>query len=322
MTPEPGPAHRFTRRGLLLSAVADILLCALAVAVSAFPLLLWKARTVPAATERIDRWRFGSVASDSDAAVRRWAATQAHLRLISVERDSSRPAVVIRYTAPRNSGPATPPWDSFGYAMPYLERSTVLPDTPPGGGRRFAWALTVLVSAIPLLWIAAVRRRDARAAGLDMPPLLVRPGPEIFWPMFAAYAGFIGIAAAAQIAGKLLHWNTTGNLADLVAAARSLGGWGRAFFFLGVAAGTPVAEECLFRGLIYGRFRAAGYPVSGAILSAVLFGVCHTAPIVATIALCGFGLMLAWLYQRTNSLWPPVVLHGFHNAWVLLVALR
>jgi membrane protease YdiL (CAAX protease family) len=76
----------------------------------------------------------------------------------------------------------------------------------------------------------------------------------------------------------------------------------------------PISEELLFRGLLLGRFRANGYLVSGTIISTVIFMLSHSDP-RQYLELCGGGLLLAWLYHRTNSLWPPIALHALVNAW-------
>ena len=80
----------------------------------------------------------------------------------------------------------------------------------------------------------------------------------------------------------------------------------------------PVAEDILFRGVMYGRFRASGYPVSGAFITAALFALCHNGTAVALIQIGVMGCALAWLYDRTESLWPPILLHSVNNLAVVL----
>jgi membrane protease YdiL (CAAX protease family) len=77
----------------------------------------------------------------------------------------------------------------------------------------------------------------------------------------------------------------------------------------------PFLEEMLFRGIIlrsflqqYGRQRAFVY-------SAALFGLAHLNIYQFTIAFLG-GILLAWLYERTRSLWPCILLHGAYNSLV------
>jgi uncharacterized protein len=71
----------------------------------------------------------------------------------------------------------------------------------------------------------------------------------------------------------------------------------------------------LFRGIIlrsflqqYGRRRAFLY-------SAALFGLAHLNIYQFTIAFLG-GIFLAWLYERTRSLWPCILVHGAYNSLI------
>ena len=92
-------------------------------------------------------------------------------------------------------------------------------------------------------------------------------------------------------------------------------------FLIVVAA--PITEETLFRGLFFGalRTRAPFWLAAGA--SGVLFGAVHLAS--GDVAVAGlltlFGVILAWLYERTGSLWPPIILHMVNNA-IAIIPLR
>ena len=71
---------------------------------------------------------------------------------------------------------------------------------------------------------------------------------------------------------------------------------------------TPVAEELIFRGLIYRRLRwqmSAGYAV---FLSAILFAVFH-GNLLQGIYSFVIGMLLAFTYERTHSLLAPVLVH-------------
>lgn len=83
-----------------------------------------------------------------------------------------------------------------------------------------------------------------------------------------------------------------------------------AVFVLAVLA--PVAEEFLFRGLLYGFLRAHMPFWITALITAALFGLAHGEPAHA-LAAGLLGLILAWLRERSGSLWPPVVAHVVNN---------
>jgi membrane protease YdiL (CAAX protease family) len=82
----------------------------------------------------------------------------------------------------------------------------------------------------------------------------------------------------------------------------------------------PISEELLYRGLLMGRFRGHGYVALGMITSAAVFMISHGDP-HQYIDLFGAGLLLAWLYHRTGSLWPPVALHMLNNGWFAMHAI-
>lgn len=97
--------------------------------------------------------------------------------------------------------------------------------------------------------------------------------------------------------------------------------------FLLMAIGTvllvPVAEESLFRGLlfrgIYGKSRWAAYAVS-----ALCFCLPHVSVYIGSydlslLAMCFIqylpaGLMLAWSYEKSNTILTPIIIHTIINA--------
>jgi len=82
----------------------------------------------------------------------------------------------------------------------------------------------------------------------------------------------------------------------------------------------PILEEILFRGLLYGTLRQYVGPVAAGVLSASLFAAVHSLWIGAA-PLFVLGCVLAWLYERTGSIWSAIALHATHNAVQLGLAL-
>ena len=88
-------------------------------------------------------------------------------------------------------------------------------------------------------------------------------------------------------------------------------------FLLVVLVG-PFAEEVLFRGFIYPGIANSFGPLKAALLTSALFALAHQqlgvmVPIFIT------GLMLAWLYHQSRSIWPSFIAHGAQNALALAV---
>lgn len=80
----------------------------------------------------------------------------------------------------------------------------------------------------------------------------------------------------------------------------------------------PVCEEVVFRGYLYGVAKRYCGPVAAALSSALIFSAAH-ASVAALLPLALFGLLLAWLYERTGSLWAPIAAHACFNAATVMV---
>ncbi|MDO5703283.1 MAG: CPBP family intramembrane metalloprotease [Lachnospiraceae bacterium] len=74
----------------------------------------------------------------------------------------------------------------------------------------------------------------------------------------------------------------------------------------------PIAEELLFRGIIYRRLRDYTGTAWAAVLSGILFGVIHgnlTQGVYAGI----FGVVLALVYEHYGTLWTVITAHIINN---------
>jgi membrane protease YdiL (CAAX protease family) len=92
----------------------------------------------------------------------------------------------------------------------------------------------------------------------------------------------------------------------------------RAFFVNGIVAATivPFAEELFFRGLGVRALAFLGSLV--AILgTALVFGLGHGI-LVALPVFVAFGVALAWVRLRSDSVWPGIVAHGLFNTLALV----
>lgn len=82
----------------------------------------------------------------------------------------------------------------------------------------------------------------------------------------------------------------------------------------------PIIEETLFRGLLFSSLRTKLPIWAAALIAAAIFGLLH-GQINAMIYTFIFGLLLTWLYVRSRSLLPGVLLHTLNNMiafWLLL----
>lgn len=82
--------------------------------------------------------------------------------------------------------------------------------------------------------------------------------------------------------------------------------------FAATATLIPVVEELTFRGLGYSLLARYGRVVA-IVGTGVIFGLAHGL-VLALPILVGFGIGLAWLRSRSESVYPGMVLHGLFNA--------
>lgn len=89
--------------------------------------------------------------------------------------------------------------------------------------------------------------------------------------------------------------------------------------FVVIAVVAPIVEETTYRGLGFAAVRSRFGPLAAIAVTALAFGLSHGL-VVALPVLTVFGGILAWLRWRTDSLYPPIVLHAIFNATALLAA--
>jgi|GEM_PF-4732568 len=122
-----------------------------------------------------------------------------------------------------------------------------------------------------------------------------------------AFSFAVGIAAD--------RWTHVPHWALGAGGVLQYGSWFTKWSWVGVIAVVgPVAEEILFRGVLFGGLRRELPFVLAAGLSALLFAAIHGNSLVLTIEVFGSGFIWAWVYERTGSLWPNLLAHVLANA--------
>lgn len=82
---------------------------------------------------------------------------------------------------------------------------------------------------------------------------------------------------------------------------------------------SPLAEEVVFRGIIYNRMRRQ-YPMYLAIIvSGILFGAYHGNVVQGIYGAC-MGILMAYVYERMGSFLIPYLFHAAANLLVFTVA--
>jgi membrane protease YdiL (CAAX protease family) len=90
--------------------------------------------------------------------------------------------------------------------------------------------------------------------------------------------------------------------------------------FISLVVLPPIAEEIMFRGFLFSSLRQKFRFRYAVIITSVLFGIAHLqfgsgAPLLWVAAIDTFILscVLCYLREKSNSLWPSILLHGLKN---------
>jgi membrane protease YdiL (CAAX protease family) len=94
-------------------------------------------------------------------------------------------------------------------------------------------------------------------------------------------------------------------------------GIGIALFAITAVIVAPVAEETFFRGfMLQGIGKRLGY-TWGTVISSALFALAHISP-TNLVPIFILGLMLSWIYYKTKSIWPCIIVHAAYNSIALI----
>ena len=85
----------------------------------------------------------------------------------------------------------------------------------------------------------------------------------------------------------------------------------------------PIVEEAMFRGALFGAIRPKSR-VLAYVVTMLLFALYHLwsyfiadfhwIDLVYLLQYCPMGIILAWCYERSGSIWTPILLHAAVNA--------
>ena len=114
----------------------------------------------------------------------------------------------------------------------------------------------------------------------------------------------------------LLNVRTQGELISELLQALDSPVW----LIVGAVVVAPVVEEMFFRGFLFAGFRQRYGCRSGLLLSSAIFAVAHGDP-ASLIPIFILGCLLGFVFHRSGSIWPGVILHFLVNAFGLCATL-
>jgi hypothetical protein len=88
---------------------------------------------------------------------------------------------------------------------------------------------------------------------------------------------------------------------------------------LGIGVSAGLGEEMLFRGFLFNILKRRFGLAAGLVVSGLLFAAPHTY-VLGLLPVFLMGLVLAWIYHNSGSLWVPVIVHATNNSVLVLLA--
>lgn len=88
--------------------------------------------------------------------------------------------------------------------------------------------------------------------------------------------------------------------------------------FMALVVIAPIVEESIFRGFLLPAFSRRFSIIFGVLVTSILFGLVHGQLNVAIITFV-MGLLLAWLYAKSQSLVPAIMFHSLKNLVAFLL---
>jgi len=167
-----------------------------------------------------------------------------------------------------------------------------------------ALVLVQLVYLIPVLTVFAYRRISLRSIGFG----------KFEWSTLGLGCGLlIGSYILIMIHNGILALLGVGTQGEEI--LQIFGSLDSPVWFITVGViFAPIVEEIFFRGFLFQGFRQRYGWINGALISSAVFAIGHLDP-VALIPTFILGLLLAYMYHRSNSVWPGIILHFLVNAF-------
>lgn len=173
--------------------------------------------------------------------------------------------------------------------------------------------LTGLVAMLPCLWFYRRDRAARKIGGLVVSQKLWRLRmPEMFLllGMGAAFSQFANMLIG--VLQSVLDYQEYQDSMDQMMEGKQM--W---FLILCMGIIAPLAEEIVFRWLIYLRLRDYMRMGAAAVISGLIFGIYHGNLVQAVYAGL-LGMVFAYFLDISGCLWSSVLLHMGANIWSLV----
>jgi uncharacterized protein len=198
-----------------------------------------------------------------------------------------------------------------------LLRAFAAPDLSGSSLRNLWIAQNAIWAAAQMgaIWLLLIRGRNRSWASFDFVPVAPR------WGGIAILAALGALPLALLLHALLQQGEGAGTSAvyrRVFAADISGLEAGTLLLYMGYI--VPLAEEFLFRGVLFAWLRRRYAFGPAAAVSAAVFAAAHLRLDMMPIAFL-MGLAFAWIYERSRSLLAPIMMHQTYNTTALVLTL-
>ncbi|MGH2404851.1 MAG: lysostaphin resistance A-like protein [bacterium] len=202
-----------------------------------------------------------------------------------------------------------------------------------GGARLPELTIEILLQeavTIAIVWyVVAVRYRlPLSAVGFQGTGLVRLAGIGVGLGILSVAASTVAERIAMEIAASVVGPAQAQRMNDLEHAIvpieqilrGSVGAGDVALVIALLCVAVPLGEEVFFRGFAYGAMRSLWSRPAAVIVSAAFFAAVHS-QIIHFLPIFALGLFMAYAYDRTGSLLPPILVHAINNLIAVLSTL-
>jgi len=172
-----------------------------------------------------------------------------------------------------------------------------------------------VILMIGTVWFFALHRRKARLRDLGLKYYSI--GKTIWYSFVSLLAIFAISFIYVFVLNSVFGIEAPSSKIEVLVRNRSIS---NTVLLAVVALIGPVIEEVFFRGFLYSAFKKSWGVLPALFLSSVLFSIAHL-EIYSFIPLFIIGWLLAYIFEKTQSIFPAIFLHASYNLILILVLL-
>ncbi|WP_042351321.1 CPBP family intramembrane glutamic endopeptidase [Bacillus massiliigorillae] len=184
------------------------------------------------------------------------------------------------------------------------------------GNELYAGTLMGLTIAIVLLvgiYLIVLRPKKLSFREVGVKPFLLKDWKTIILLTVILMVGSVILVVLTSLLGNTIENSKTEAIQQNVTFLTV------SIAFISAAVISPIYEEIFYRGFVYRWLRTRIGFVGAILLSSLIFTIIHIPTYNAMPVNFLSGIIFALAYERTNSIWPSVIIHGVTNGIMVLL---